>query len=390
MTFRQSLTLPGIALAACLLLPAADALAQAAPAAPGGGPGVPVTTDPVRIGPMPIEIIANGIVAPESVVTVRTRVDGQIEQVLVQDGQMVRRGQPMFVLDTRLNRALLAQFEANLTKNRALLTRFQADLQRYQQLGRESVASQQRFEQAQADAASAAAQVKADEALVEQARTNVAYGTITSDIDGQLGTIPLKVGNFVRQAENTAITTITQLDPILVQFSVPERWLPEIRAAMRRGTAQVRARTEADPGPAVTGNLVFVDSAVDTTTGTILLRARFTNPDHRLWPGQYVQVSLVPRDEQDAISVAGPALQTGQESRYVMVLLPDNTAQRRNVQLVRVTGDRVVVRGELKAGEKVIVDGAQRVTNGTRAVERPAQPQRVSSTQPTPATGATR
>jgi multidrug efflux system membrane fusion protein len=299
--------------------------------------------------------------------------------VLVQEGQMVKKGQPMFVLDSRLTRALLAQLEAKLVKDRALLTRYQADLLRYQQLGKESVASQQRFEQAQADAASAAAQVKADEALVEQAKVNVGFSTITAEIDGQLGAIPLRAGNFVRQAENTAITTLTQLDPILVQFSVPERWLAEVRAAMKRGSPKVRVRPEGDGRPPAVGSLVFVDSAVDVATGTIALKARFENADHRLWPGQYVQVVMVPRDEENAISDAGPALQSGQDSRFVFVLSADGTAQRRNVQLVRIAGDRAVVKGELAAGEKVIVDGAQRVTSGTKAVERAPQPQRVSS-----------
>ncbi len=353
------------------LLPGVAAHAQ--------GGGVPVTTDPVRVGPVPIEILANGIVASESVITVRARVDGQIEQVLVEEGQLVKKGQPLFIQDSRFNRALLAQFEANLIKDRALLTRYTADLLRYQQLGRESVASQQRFEQAQSDAASAAAQVKADEALVEQARVNVGFSTITAEIDGQLGAIPLRAGNFVRQAENTAITTLTQLDPILVQFSVPERWLAEVRAAMKRGSPKVRVRPEGDGRPPAVGSLVFVDSAVDVATGTIALKARFENADHRLWPGQYVQVVMVPRDEENAISVAGPALQSGQDSRFVFVLSADGTAQRRNVQLVRIAGDRAVVKGELAAGEKVIVDGAQRVTTGTKAVERAPQPQRVSS-----------
>ena len=356
------------------------ATAQAPATPPAGPPAIPVTTDPVRIGPVPIEILANGLAASESVITVRARVDGQIEQVLVQEGQMVRKGQPMFVLDSRLTRAQLAQFEANLTRDRALLTRFQADLLRYQQLGRESVASQQRYEQAQADAASAAAQVKADEALIEQARTNMSYATITAEIDGQLGAIPLKAGNFVRQAENTAITTLTQLDPILVRFSVPERWLPEVRGAMRRGGAQVRVKADGDAGPPISGNVVFIDSAVDSATGTIQLRARFANPEHRLWPGQYVQVVMSPRDELNAITVAGPAVQTGQDSRFVMVLKPDGIVERRNVQLVRVVGNRMQVTGKLEAGEKVIVDGAQRVTTGSRAVERGSPAQRVSST----------
>ncbi|WP_431267937.1 efflux RND transporter periplasmic adaptor subunit [Dankookia sp. P2] len=133
---------------------------------------------------------------------------------------------------------------------------------------------------------------------------------------------------------------------------MPERWLTEIRAAMRRGTAMVRVRAEGDSRPPAEGKLVFIDSAVDVATGTIALKARFDNADHRLWPGQYVQVVMVPRDEENAISVAGPALQTGQDSRFVFVLGPDGAAHRRNVQLVRITGDRAVVKGELAAGRR--------------------------------------
>ncbi len=345
------------------------------------GGGVPVTTDPVQVGPVPIEILANGIIASESVVTIRTRVDGQIERVHVTEGQMVRRGQPLFTLDSRLSQALLAQQEAQLASNRAQLARTQADAVRYQSLRGESFASQQRFEQAQADALAAAANARATEALIQQTRLGIEYATIVAEIDGRLGAIPLRAGNFVRQAENTAITTLTQMDPILVQFAIPERWLPEVQAAMLRDPSRVAVRPEGDTAPPAEGRLVFVDSAVDTTTGTILLKARFDNAQFRLWPGQYVQVKIAPRVEPNAITVAGPAVQTGQNGRFIFVLAPDNTARRRDVTLVRVAGDRAVVTGALQPGEKVIVDGAQRVTEGTRAVERSAAPQRVSSVQ---------
>lgn len=356
------------------LIAAPPAMAQ-----PAGG-GVPVTTDPVRRGPVPIEVLANGIIASESVVTIRTRVDGQIERVHVTEGQLVRRGQPLFTLDARLNQAILAQQEAQLASNRAQQARTQADAQRYQSLRGESFASQQRFEQAQADALAAAANARATEALIQQTRLSIEFATITAEIDGRLGAIPLRAGNFVRQAEVTAITTLTQMDPVLVQFAIPERWLPEVRAAMYRDPPKVRVRPEGDSEAPVEGTLVFVDSAVDVTTGTILLKARFTNTDFRLWPGQYVQVRMIPRVQENAITVAGPAVQTGQTGRFVFVLAADNTARRRPVELVRVAGDRAVVTGELEPGEKVIVDGAQRVTEGTRAVERNA-PQRVSSVQ---------
>jgi multidrug efflux system membrane fusion protein len=366
--------------AALLLAMAVLAGPTQAQPAPGAAGAIPVTTDPVQVGPTPVEILANGIAASESVITIRTRVDGQIEQILVQEGQLVQRGQPMIILDSRLSRALLQQQEAQLARDRALLTRAQQDLVRYQALGRESVASQQRFELATSDAAAAAAVVRADEALVAQGRLNVEFATITAEIEGRLGSIPLRAGNFVRQAETTAITTLTQMNPILVQFNVPERWLPMIQQAMASGTVpRVRVTADGDDRPPVDGPVVFVDSAVDTTTGTITLKARLDNSEFRLWPGRYVRVSLIPRTDPNALTVAGAAVQTGQNGRFVFILGADGIARRRPVELIRIAGDRAVVRAELAAGEKVIVDGAQRVTEGSRAVERAPPPQRVTS-----------
>jgi membrane fusion protein, multidrug efflux system len=363
-----------LAAASTIGLTTGPALAQQA------GGGVPVTTDVVQQGAVPIEVLANGIVASESVVTIRTRVDGQITQVHVTEGQMVRRGQVLFTLDSRLNQAILAQQEAQLLRDRAQAARTEADAKRYQSLRGESFASQQRYEQAQADAIAASATVRASEALIAQTRLQVEFATITAEINGRLGALPLREGNFMRQAEVTPITTLTQMDPVLVQFAIPERWLPDVREAMTRNPPTVRVRADGDREEPAEGRLVFVDSAVDTSTGTILLKARFANPDFRLWPGQYVQVRLAPRVQDNALTVAGPAVQTGQTGRFVFVLAPDNTARRRPVELVRVAGDRAVVTGDLQPGEKVIVDGAQRVTEGSRAVERTA-PQRVSSVQ---------
>jgi multidrug efflux system membrane fusion protein len=368
--FLFSLALPGV-------------LATRAPAqSAGGNPPVPVVTEPVQVGALPVEVLANGVVAAESVVAVRPRVDGQIEQVHVVEGQMVRRGQPLFTLDTRLTRAVLAQQEATLARDRAQAVRAQSDAQRYQSLRGESFASQQRFEQAQADALASAATVRATDAQIAQTRLNLDFASITAEIDGRLGALPIRVGNVVRAGESTALATITQVDPVLVQFAVPERWLGEIKAAMAEGAPTVRARPDQPNAKAAEGELVFVDSSVDTNTGTILLKARFPNPDLRLWPGQYVQVTLVTRQEQ-ATSVPSAAVQTGQQGRFVFVLAPDGTARRRPVDLARTVGDRAVVRGELKAGEKVIVDGAQRVTDGWRAVERaaPAPPQGTTAPQ---------
>jgi multidrug efflux system membrane fusion protein len=354
---------------------AASAPPAGAQAARPSPPPVAVATEEVRRGAKPVEVIANGLVVPEAVATVRTRVDGQIEAVHVQEGQMVRRGQPLFTLDSRLNRALLVQQEAQVARDRALLARALADQVRYQSLRGEGYAAQQRLEQATADASAAAATVRAGEALAAQTRLNIEFATIVTEVDGRLGALPLRVGNFVRQAENTALATITQIDPIMVQFAVPERWLPDVQAAIRAAeagnapTPRVRVRAENDTGPPLEGELIFVDSSVDVQTGTIALKARFRNAEARLWPGQYVQVTVTPRVDPDAISVPSAALQTGQEGRFVFVL-QDGVARRRPVELVRTIADRAVVRGDLTAGERVIVEGAQRVADGMRAVDR--------------------
>lgn len=359
------------------------ALALVLPLAAAAQPGIPVTTEPARIGAMPVEVLANGTVVSESVVTIRTRVDGQITQVHVTEGELVRRGQVLFTLDSRLNQAILAQQEAQLAANRAQIVRFQADAVRYQSLRGEGFAAQQRFEQATAEAAAAVATARATEALIQQTRLAIEFATITAETDGKLGVLPQRVGNVVRQAENVAMATLTQMNPILVQFSVPERWLPQIRTALNAGEVAVQALGDGVAGPPAEGRLVFVDSAVDTATGTIQLRARFDNPEGALWPGQYVRVTLVPTIEQDAISIPSAAVQTGQQGRFIYVLTPEGLARRRPVQLLRNVRDRAVVRAEITAGEKVIVDGAQRVTDGARAVERnapppAAAPQRVS------------
>jgi multidrug efflux system membrane fusion protein len=370
-TFALAMVLP--------LLAAAQSGAPAPATTPAGPPAIPVTTDGAIVGPVPVRIIANGTVQSESVVTIRPRVDGQITHVHVAEGQMVRRGQLLFNLDSRLYQALLQQQEAQLLRDRAQATRTQLDAARYQSLRGESFASQQRFEQAQADAAAAAATVQADLALIAQIRLSVEFASITAEVDGQLGALPLRVGNFVRLAENVALGTITQTNPILVQFNVPERWLPMIRNAMRSNTPPpVLATADGDTGPPAEGVLVFIDSQVDTATGSITLKGRFDNADSRLLPGQYVQVSVVPAVQENAISIASAAVQTGQQGRYVFVAA-DGVARRRPITLDRSLGERAVVRGEIRHGERVIVDGAQRVTEGSRVVDRSATPQRVSS-----------
>jgi len=352
----------------------AVSLSPAAWAQAGGAQGVPVVVSLAERGPVPLEITANGNVVAEASVAVRSRVEGQIRQVHVDEGQRVQRGQVLFTLDARMAEAQLAQQEAQLARDRALAQRARQDAARYTALRGEGFAAAQRYEQAQADAASAEATVKAAEAQISQTRLTLDYATIKAELDGRLGAIPATEGNLVRAGDSTPLAVITQTDPIQVQFNVPERWLPEILAAMREGQPQVTAHAPGDRHPPVRGNLVFVDSQVDTTSGTVQLKARFPNPEDQLWPGQYVNVVLTPRTEPDALSVPVQAVQTGSGGeRFVYLVDSESRARRRPVQLERVVSGRAVLRAEIAAGDKVVIEGAQLLSDGVRVAERPAR-----------------
>jgi multidrug efflux system membrane fusion protein len=361
---------------------------QASPPPAGqGGPaqGLPVLTSPAQRGPVPLEIPANGTVVAENTVSVRSRVDGQIREVHVTEGQRVKRGQVLFTLDTRMAEALLAQQEAQATRDRAIAARARSDATRYASLRGEGFAATQRYEQAQADAATADANLKATEAVMAQTRLTLDYATIRAEADGRLGALPVTAGNLVRGSEGTVLATITQTDPVQVQFSVPERWLPEVQEAMARAGGgagpTVTARAPADRHNPVKGELFFVDSQVDSTSGTVSLKARFANPDNQLWPGQYVNVVLVPRTEPQALSVPVQAVQTGSQGRYVYVVDGESRARRRAVQLERVVAGRAVLKAEIEAGDKVVIEGAQVLSDGARVAERqpPAPPARPQS-----------
>lgn len=353
-----------------LLLLAAPAFAQQPPA---GVPAVPVTTAVVARGPIPVEFPANGTAAAEGVVSVRTRVDGQVESVQVREGQMVHRGDVLFTLDRRLPFAVLAQQEAQLVRDRATAARAEADRARYASLRGEGFAAQQRFEQAQADAQVAAANVKATEALIEFTRTQIGYATIVAEVDGRLGTLPVREGNVLRSAENVVLATITPMDPLVVRFAAPERWVPQIREAMASGSPPVvRATIPNDRGPPVEGQLTFMDSQVDPQTGTIALAARFPNGDQRLWPGQYLNLSVTLRTEE-ATTVPVQSVQQGPRGPQVFVVDAQGLAHRRPVRVERVAAGRAVIAGEVQPGERVVVEGANLLTEGSRTAERQQQ-----------------
>ncbi len=301
------------------VLKAAEPLRAATPVAPA----VPVVIAPATRKPMPVRIEAIGTVQPIATVAVKSRVDGEIAEVKISDGQAVKAGDVLFVLDTRAAEAQLRQAEATLAKDRAQLENAKRDVGRYKPLTEKEFVSRQQLDTAQTNAAALEATVLADQAIIDTFKVQLTYYTIRSPLDGRVGTIALKTGNAVKAQDTISLVTINQIKPIYVSYAVPQRELPGIRAAAGAGTVPVQATVPGDPGAPATGKIFFFDNQIDPTTGTISLKAIFDNADERLWPGEFVNVSSTLRVEAEAVTVPSSAVQVGQNGSYVFVVKAD-------------------------------------------------------------------
>jgi membrane fusion protein, multidrug efflux system len=336
-------------------------------------PTQPVVADVAVETPMPIQITTIGNVQSMATVLIKSRIDGQISQVHFKEGEEVREGDLLFSLDDRALRAQLAQSEAALDRDRASLQRAKLEVTRQSGLATRGVASAQKFEDVETSVAVLNATVRAGEAAVENARVNLNYASILAPINGKTGSINLKKGNLVKATEfagSVPLVTITQLRPIYVTFTVPEPHLATLRAA--KDSLPVVATIPSQTQTPITGALAFIDNQVDVATGTIALKAEFANDDTRLWPGQFVNVTLMLGVQADAIVVPAAAVQVGQNGPYVFVVRPDATVELRLVRVDRTIDGKTVVAEGLAAGDRVVVDGQLRLDNGTRvAVQRP-------------------
>jgi multidrug efflux system membrane fusion protein len=348
---------------------------RAAPSQPAAasrgsaGPAVAVVTATAEAVDFPVRRRSIGNIEAMATVTVRSRVDSQLLTQEVNDGQFVRKGDLLFTLDDKELRAVLARDEANLARDQANLTRTQADLQRKRELLSSGSGAQQQVDQALSDAKAAEAAVAADEATLDTNRLRLSYTRIEAPIDGRLGSIQVTPGNLVRAADSggSGLVTITQIKPIRVSFTLPERELAAVRAATTNTSAPaVRVFPSGSRTAAATGPLSFIDSAVDLASGTITAKAVFANEDLTLWPGQYVDVEIQLGSRPNTIVVPTVAVQAGQASPYVFVARPDGTAELRPVKVVSTDGERTALAEGLAAGERVVVDGQLRLANGTR------------------------
>jgi multidrug efflux system membrane fusion protein len=351
------------------------------------GSQVPVTVGKVVRRDVPIDLQVVGNVEAYLTVTAKSQISGEITQVFFREGDFVKKGDQLFTIDPRTYQAQLNQTEANLAKDKATLAQVQANLardqaqedyaraeaERYSNLFERRLVSKEQAEQmssnaraasaaANADVAaiqSAEATVKATEAALENARVMLDYTAIRSPLNGRTGNLDVKQGNVV--STNSSLITINQVEPIYVTFSVPEDQLKSISKGQK-----VIVSAQDDASRQQTGELTFVDNTVDSTTGTIRLKGTFSNPDHKLWPGEFVRVTLRLATEPNALVVPNQVVQTGQDGMYVFVVKPDRTVELRAVVTgARVDQDLVIEKG-LQEGETVVLEGQLRLAPGSR------------------------
>jgi multidrug efflux system membrane fusion protein len=292
----------------------------------------------------------------------------------VTDGQLVRKGDLLFTLDDRELKAVIARNEATLAKDEAARDRAKADLQRTEELLSRNVAARQQLDEKVADFKAAEATVEADKAQLDNDKVRLGFTQITAPITGRLGVVRTTPGNLVSSSDTNGLVTITQIKPIRVSFTLPERDLPALRAgAKRTPPPTVRVFAAGSTTPLASGQLNFVDSSVDTTTGTIMAKATFANDDFSLWPGQYVDVEIDLDSRPDAITIPTVALQTGQKGPFVFVV-KDGVAELRTVETGSAVDERTAIRSGLKQGERVVVEGQLRLANGALVRDETPKP----------------
>lgn len=342
-------------------------IAACSKSAPPRRPTVPVSVTTVKRTTVPYVVTANGVAEPMQTVAVESQVTGILNRVTFAEGQEVKAGQVLFQIDPRPYVATLEQARAQLARDEAIAANARRDAARYAALVKEGYVTGSQADQAEATAASAAATVAADRAAVSRAALDVANTTIRAPISGRTGSLQVRLGNLVKASSQPPLVVINQIQPILVRFAVPQSQFPDVQRYYQGGNAlQVRATPSEGTGIPLYGTLAFVDNNVDSTTGTVLLKARFSNPEGTLWPGQYMNVVLQLYVDPDALTLPAPAILTGQQGTYVFMIDSAGTAAQRPVQVSRTVDTLAVIASGLREGEQVVVDGQSRLVAGSK------------------------
>jgi multidrug efflux system membrane fusion protein len=363
--------LAGIAAASIVL---AGCSAQSAPAAGGtagrgraGGQGpVPVTTSTVLQKSMPVVISVIGSAEPFSSVSIRSQTTGQLTSVNFTEGDEVTKGQLLFSIDRRPLEAAVEQAKANLARDEAQAANAATMAKRFQDLADRGIATRAELDASKASLSALNATVAADRAALENAQVQLEYATINAPISGRTGALMVHEGNLVRANDSAPLVVINQIMPIQIAFSIPEARLPEVKRYMARGALRVLASPPNDDAPPAVGRISFIDNSVDPSTGTIKLKGTFPNADRRLWPGQYVNVTVELTTQRDATVVSTAAVQAGQQGPFVFVVKPDQTVEMRNVVVNRTAAADTIIASGLTPGETVVTDGHLRLVPGSR------------------------
>jgi membrane fusion protein, multidrug efflux system len=334
-------------------------------ARPQDSAAVPVMVSQADRTTVPIELTAIGTGQAFQTVSVESQVAGIVKEVHYQQGQFVRKGDLLITLDKDPFLAAVEQSQAALARDKAQAQLSQSDLERSQRLYKEGIVSPQQFDQSQAGSAAAEAIVRADDAAIRTAKIQLSYCSIYAPISGVTGAQLVSPGATVKAHDTPTLVVINQVEPIYVNFSVPQQYLESIKDSMARSRLRV---TAGPPGStrAETGVLTFLNNTVDTTTGTIQLMATFPNADHHLWPGQFSNVILNLGEQQNVLVVPSQSIQSGQQGDYVFVVKPDKTVDVRQVKVGQSVNNQTEVLQGVHAGETVVTDGQVRLVPGTK------------------------
>jgi len=338
------------------------------------GQAIPVTAGTVAVEDVPVFLHGIGTVQAYNTVAIKSRVDGQIVKINFKEGEEVKVGDPLFQIDPRPYQAALETAQAAKEKDEAQLAGAQLDLERYQKLLGPGWQTKQSYDQQKATVEQFQAAIKGDAAQIANAKLNLGYADIRSPIDGRLGAKLVDVGNLVHANDNTPLVMIAELKPIFVSFTLPQETLDDIQENNKKAPLVVRASSGDGKKELAQGKLTLIDNMIDQATGTIHLKARFDNDDERLWPGEFVNLRLILSTHKGVATVPQQTVQVGPNGYYAYVIKPDNTVERRAVEVASMQDGLAVISKGLTPGEKVVVDGQYRLTEGARVNPTTAGP----------------
>jgi multidrug efflux system membrane fusion protein len=333
---------------------------------------VPVVAGTAGTQDVPIYLQGIGTVQAFNTVTIRSRVDGQIDKIAFTEGQDVKEGDLLVQIDPRPLQAQLEQAQAQKVSHQAQLADAKIDLARFTNLAQRGAGTQQAVDTQKALVAQLEANIQADQAAIDNAQVQLGYTTITAPLSARTGMRLVDQGNIVHATDTTGIVVLTQIEPISLVFSLPEDSLPDIQREMAKGPLKVLAYSRDDKTQLAEGTLALIDNQIDPTTGTIPLKATFPNKDHALWPGQFVNARLYLSIRHDGVTVPAATVQRGPQGTYAYVIKPDSTVEMRPISVGQLRDGIALIDSGLNAGERVVVDGQYKLRPGARVDTRAA------------------